>query len=238
MTNDIDPAEELEVRALRDDLWSFPIHDPPARASGLRTHGFALLAGAESVLVDTVCEHHRPALRRLKDEGPRPVALVLTHRHLLGVGDGLARIEEELGIPVFLHPLDAAHPRARAAEIRFHDPMDSALLSGLGVEVDHFPGHTAGHVLLRWRAHGGILFVGDCALGPTMRQARAGVERIVRPHLSVSDDDAQLRRSWESFDKPAESLLPLHGEVILDRPDLRSLLAPLRRPESTPEPAG
>lgn len=226
------------VQRIREDLLRFPLADPAVTAAGYATQGYGVVcSGKAIVLVDVVAEPHLPALQALADQGLRPAALVLTHRHLLGLGGAHAQIAEALGVPMFLHPADADHPTVREAGGRFEDPMRSALLDGLGVTVTCFPGHTPGHVMLRWEARGGTLIAGDCAVGPTLEEHRRGALGLIRPPPAASDDDALLRQGWREYKgKPVCCMLCLHGEPILkEAAEIAALMEPLRRPELTPE---
>jgi hypothetical protein len=83
--------------------------------------------------------------------------------------------------------------------------------------------------------HGGILLTGDSASGTSSDQARAGLERLIRPPIDTSVDDAELRRQWLAFDRPVATVLPYHGAGYIDRPpaELISIMQPLVRSEPT-----
>lgn len=232
MANDRAPVPQ----ALYRDLLCLPIVDTLAEQNDYTARGYILLIGDDAVLFDTASPTHLPALRSLRERGRRLSALVLSHFHLIPDDGELARFARELDVPIFLHPIEADHPRAREAGVTFQDPTRSAALLALGVEVTHFPGHTAGSIVLTWGAHGGVLFTGDAALGPRSRDHRAGLDLVIRPPLSLNEDDAELRRSWAGYQRPLNGVVALHGEAILDRSrDLPALMAPLRRLEATPE---
>ncbi len=221
---------------LFDDLLRIPALDPHLDTNDLSEQGYILLIGQDVVLIDTSHEAHLPALRALRAEGRRIAGLVLTHAHSVPRGDILRRIEGDLASPVFLHPLDAQSERAKAAGVRYLDPTRSEQLAALGIEAALFPGHTPGHVILFWGAHGVTLFAGDAAVGARRQEHRAGRARLVRPPLMFTCDDAQLRQSWADFDRKVTCVLPLHGEAILDRAeDMPALMAPLRRADAVLE---
>lgn len=50
------------------------------------------------------------------------------------------------------------------AIVDYHLKEGDVLELGEGFEVFHFPGHSAGQIALRYRAHGGFLFVADVAV--------------------------------------------------------------------------
>ena len=83
--------------------------------------------------------------------------------------------------------------------------------------------------------HGGVLLTGDSATGTRANQAKAGLERLVRPPIETSVDDAELREQWLAFNRPVATVLPFHGTGYIDRQanDLVSIMSPLVRPEPT-----
>jgi glyoxylase-like metal-dependent hydrolase (beta-lactamase superfamily II) len=224
-----------EPRALFDDLLALPIGDPPALANGYVSHAYALLAGNKIVLIDAAYDHHKPAIDELVRGGRSIAAVVLTHRHVLGHGDLLRSLQADLGAPILLHPLDVERGSQKAPGTRFDDPTSAPALAALDLDVRHFPGHTPGGVLLYWRAHGGVVFTGDSAMGPSLDDARAGSKMARRPPLPFNEDDELLRANWAAFDRAPASLLSLHGQPIVDQADqMPRILSSLRRPEPTP----
>lgn len=217
-----------------DDLLRLPIREELATSIGLRTQGYAILLGERALLIDAVDELHLKVIDELIQQGTRPVALVLTHVHLAEYTSTLRALHKDLGLPVLLHPQDSEAESAKASGVRFDDPTKSALLAELGVTVQHFPGHTPGHIVVHWSGHGGALFTGDCAVGAFSEERLAGGDMPLRPPLSFNDDDELLRRNWLSFDHPIEHILPLHGEPFVGRGGA-PLLASLRRAEPSPE---
>ncbi|MGH9964056.1 MAG: hypothetical protein ACRD5E_04415 [Nitrososphaeraceae archaeon] len=75
-------------------------------------------------------------------------------------------------------------------------------------------------------SNGGLLLTGDSAMGTTADQAKAGLERLVRPPIDTSVDDAELRKQWLAFDRPVVTVLPFQGTGYVDRPaaDLASIM--------------
>ena len=51
-------------------------------------------------------------MRQLSDDGYSPAILVLSHRHVVGLGDAIGDLSTEFKIPVLLHPIDAGHEQA------------------------------------------------------------------------------------------------------------------------------
>lgn len=111
-------------------------------------------------------------LHKIEDTGATPVAIWLTHAHLDHVV-GVARVAEETGVPVWLHPGDRAlydavpqqagafglaPPPALPAPDRDMVPGERLAVGDLRFEVRHAPGHSQGSVCLIGH---GIAFVGD-----------------------------------------------------------------------------
>ena len=99
-----------------------------------------------ALLFDTGAEELLPLIDQLRSQGLALRGLVLSHRHIAGLGGAVPIISREYGVPVFLHPLDASHPQAMAAGIVYEDPVGHPLMTAFGVEVVHLPGHTAGSI--------------------------------------------------------------------------------------------
>ena len=93
----------------------------------------------------------------MSDGGYSPAALVLSHRHVVGLGDAIGDLSTEFKIPVLLHPIDAAREQAMDSGIRFENPVGHPILGEFGVEALLFPGQTAGSVVLYAAKHGGVL---------------------------------------------------------------------------------
>jgi glyoxylase-like metal-dependent hydrolase (beta-lactamase superfamily II) len=149
--------------ALRPDLVWLRHREAQVEALGLSTNAYAVLGPRGAVLVDAVFADTVPDAAAVAAWGVPPVALVLTHRHLVPQADDLDGIARRLRVPIFLHPADAAHPQAGRGRV-YHDPTDSAVIAAAGVEVVPFPGHTEGHVALYLAAEGGALLAGDAAM--------------------------------------------------------------------------
>jgi len=137
----------------------------PAGAFGTNCYAVAPGAGQECVVVDPGMDAVEPLAQMLRDDGLKPVAVVLTHGHLdhtfsvLPVCDGY-------DIPAYLHPADNGmladpvrwHGPALApliTGVRLPDPSevkpldDDAVLdlAGVRLTVRHAPGHTQGSVV-------------------------------------------------------------------------------------------
>lgn len=222
-----------QPRRLLDDLILLEHTDPGAQPAGMSTNAYVLLADGKALIVDAAFDYLLPPIREIADRGYPPAGLLLSHRHLAGNGDIFGAFREEFGAPIFLHPLDAAHPQAGGAGVEFRDPMESPLFSEFGAEVIHFPGQTEGSVML-YRRRDGLLLAGDSAMGPTNPQTAGGVERLIRPPVFTSTDDARLRRNWREFDGPVAHLCPYHGSAYVGRgEEMEELMRPLVREEPT-----
>ncbi|MFZ0405986.1 MAG: MBL fold metallo-hydrolase [Nitrososphaeraceae archaeon] len=171
----------------------------------------------------------------MSDNGYSPAALVLSHRHVVGLGDAISDISTEFKIPLLLHPIDARHQQALDSGIQFENPVGHPILREFGFEALLFPGQTAGSIVLYTSKHGGVLLTGDLATGTSANQAKAGLVRPVRLPIETSVDDAELREQWLAFNRPVATVLPFHGTGYIDRQadELVSIMRPLVRPEPT-----
>ena len=219
---------------LYNDLLVLGHSDPGTRRVGMSNNSYAVLSDGGAVYVDAPFEKLLPLVRQIAEEGYYPAALLLTHRHVAAQAEMLGAFEQEFGVPLFLHPVDARHPQAARTGFAFEDPTGSELLGRFGLDVRLFPGHTEGHVLVYWERHGGIVLTGDAAMGTTAEQDRDGLERLIRPPFNFNVDDEQIRRQWEEFDRPLSGAAPYHGTIYVDRGDtIREILRPLSRSEPT-----
>ena len=136
---------------------------------------------------------------------------------------------------MLLHPIDASHQQALTSGIQFENPVGHPVLGEFGFETGRFHGQTAGSIVLYSTKTGGLLLTGDSAMGTTANQAKAGLERLVRPPIETSVDDAELRRQWIAFHRPVATVLPFHGTGYVNRPvvDLASIMLLLVRSEPT-----
>jgi hypothetical protein len=107
----------------------------------------------------------------------------------VGLGDAIGDISTEFKIPVLLHPIDASHHQVLASGIQFENPVGHPVLGEFGFEAVLFHGQSASSIVLYSTKHGGLLLTGDSAMGTTTDQAKAGLERLVRPPIETSVDD-------------------------------------------------
>ena len=224
-----------QMTRLRPDIALIEYSDAGAEEAHISTNTYALLNAGRMLLLDTNVSSLLPFVRQLSDNGYSPAALVLSHRHVVGLGDAIGNISTEFKIPVLLHPIDARHQQALDSGIQFENPIGHPILGEFGFEALLFPGQTAGSIVLYTTKHGGILLTGDSATGTNANQAKAGLERLVRPPIETSVDDAELREQWLAFNRPVSTVLPFHGTGYIDRQadDLASIMRPLVRPEPT-----
>jgi len=224
-----------QMTHLRPDIVLIEHSDPGAEDVHLSTNTYALLNAGRMLLVDTNVSLLLPFVRQLSDDGFSPAALVITHRHVVALGDALSDLKTEFKISLLLHPIDAKHKQAVAAGIPFENPIGHEVLSEFGFEALLFPGQTAGSIMLYSINNGGILLTGDSASGTSADQAKAGLEHLIRPPIDTSVDDAELRRRWLAFDRPVATVLPFHGTGYIDRSaaDLASIMQSLVGSEPT-----
>lgn len=129
--------------------------------------------GSEAVIIDPG-EGVEPAmLKVLEQHRLEAAAVLLTHAHIDHF-QGLKRIVEATGAPVFLHPSDRIlydNVEQQGAmfglRVETPPPVDHDLehgrslqLAGITFDVRHVPGHAPGHVLFHV-ADAGVAFVGD-----------------------------------------------------------------------------
>jgi hypothetical protein len=101
-----------QMTHLRPDLVLIEYSDPGAEEAHLSTNTYALLNVGRMLLVDTNVSSLLPFVRQLSDDGFSPAALVITHRHVVGLGDALSDLKTEFKILLLLHPIDAKHKQA------------------------------------------------------------------------------------------------------------------------------
>ncbi|MGA9167951.1 MAG: MBL fold metallo-hydrolase, partial [Nitrososphaeraceae archaeon] len=226
---------EPQMTHLRPDVVLIEYSDPGAEAAHISTNTYALLNAGRMLLVDTNVSSLLPFVRQLSEDGFSPAALVISHRHVVGLGDAIGSLAAEFKIPLLLHPIDAGHQQGLAAGVTFENPIGHPVLDEFGFEALLFPGQTAGSIMLYSTSNGGLLLTGDSAMGPSADQAEAGLERLIRPPIETSVDDAKLREQWQAFDRPVSTVLPFHGTGYVNRPaaDLALIMRPLVSPEPT-----
>ena len=214
---------------LGPDIVLIEYSDPGAEEFRLSTNTYALLNSGLMLLVDTNISSLLQFVRQLSDDGFSPSALVITHRHVVGLGDALGTLKSEFKIPLLLHPIDARRQQALNSGLSFENPVGHQALAKFGFEALLFPGQTAGSIMLYSSRKGGVLLTGDSASGTSADQAKAGLERLIRPPIDTSVDDAELRRQWLAFDRPVATVLPFHGTGYVGRSaeELASIMRPL-----------
>ena len=225
-----------QMNHLRPDIVLIEYSDPGAEEFRLSTNTYALLNSGRMLLADTNISSLLPFVRQLSDDGFSPSALEITHRHVVGLGDALGDLKSEFKIPLLLHPIDAGHKQALTSGLSFENPVGHQALVEFGFEALLFPGQTAGSIMLYSSSKGGgVLLTGDSASGTSADQAKAGLERLMRPPIDTSIDDAELRRQWLAFDRPVATVLPFHGTGYVGRSaeELASIMRPLVRSEPT-----
>lgn len=141
--------------------------------------------GGECVIVDPGQEATPQVAKALAEHGLTPTAILLTHGHFDHVWSA-AELGERHGIPVYLHSADRGLLTAPAAGVDagfaaqlqmllgpgpYTEPAqlvevasgDSLTLAGMGIEVEHTPGHTPGSVVYVTHTEDGVpvMFAGD-----------------------------------------------------------------------------
>jgi hypothetical protein len=90
---------QLQMTHLRPDIVLIEYSDPGAEKAHLSTNTYALINVGRMLLVDTNVSALLPFVRQLSDDGFLPAALVITHRHVVGLGDALSDLTTEFKIP-------------------------------------------------------------------------------------------------------------------------------------------
>ena len=197
------------------------------------------------VVVDPGC-YGRAELRTLTDllaqEGLTPEAILLTHAHFDHIF-GVKPLQDHFGgIPVYLHPADAALLGYSAdmaerlgltpPETDFaRTPLQEGPLSvaGMEFEVIATPGHTPGGVCFLER-EAGVMLTGDTLFAGS----------IGRTDFLYSDYDDEIRSIMEKLIllDPAIRILPGHGPsstIGVERSG-NPFLEPFNEPEEAPDP--
>ena len=214
------------AQPLFDSLLLLPQEGALAGPTGRPPNSYAFFSESQTVLFDAPYRWVLPALRRLRESGRPPTALVLSHRHVAAQGDAFAVIRDEFDVPFYLHPDDARHPEAQRAGVVFEDPGTSELLAEAGLDVWSAPYHTQGSIMLHSAKHGGLVLAGDSAVAPGPKQD-VHPPRLERPPTISPEADDALQDFWRSLDRPLRSILPLHGVPYTDRDDLDAIMRPL-----------
>jgi hydroxyacylglutathione hydrolase len=196
----------------------------PAGVLACNCYVLAPSAGADAIVVDPGQRAFGP-LRRILDENRlTPAAVLLTHGHIDHIWSA-QKVADTFGCPVFIHsedrfmltdPIRGFGPRIGqiALGALFRAPKqvveldgDGEILDlgGIGVTVDHTPGHTRGSVVFRVRHHDqAVAFTGDTlfkqSVGRTDLPGGSGRDLLtsIVTKLLVLDDDTRV--------------LPGHGE--------------------------
>jgi len=196
----------------------------PAGVLACNCYVLAPHAGADAIVVDPGQRAFGP-LRRILDENRlTPAAVLLTHGHIDHMFSA-QKVADAFGCPVFIHPEDrfmltdpirgfgprigqialGALFRAPKQVVELDGDGEILDLGGVGVTVDHTPGHTRGSVVFRVSHHDdAVAFTGDTlfkqSVGRTDLPGGSGRDLLnsIVTKLLVLDDDTRV--------------LPGHGE--------------------------
>ncbi|KAL9649956.1 hypothetical protein ABK040_014994 [Willaertia magna] len=233
--------EQNQITKLFDDVILFPLGQERMGAS---VQGYGIVIDKRKlVLIDVWHTSALPHLRKLsEEENLTPIALIITHRHF--INDQQQNLVKQLEIPTFLHPKD----QSSFPQFFFEDPEKNKLIRELGLQIIPFPGHTAGHILIYYDKHGGLLFTGDSAVGAVTNKQLLSLDNVVNdrsnsssnsedlncchlPPEQFTDDMKTLKENWRGKTLPHfENILPSHGRPFLnvrDREEWNRILAPL-----------
>jgi hypothetical protein len=127
-----------QMTRLRPDIVLIEYSDPGAEEIHLSTNTYGLLNAGRMLLVDTNVSSLLSFVRQLFDDWVLPSALMITHRHVVGLGDALNDLKSEFKIPLLLHPIDARHRQALASGIAFENPLGHRVLREFGLRQYYF----------------------------------------------------------------------------------------------------
>lgn len=188
----------------------------PAGVLACNCYVLAPRQGSDAIIVDPGQRAFAP-LRRILDENRlTPAAVLLTHGHIDHIWSA-QKVADTFGCPVFIHPEDrfmltdpirGFGPRIGqiALGALFREPKqvieiqrDGELLDvgGLGVVVDHTPGHTRGSVVYRL-PDARVAFTGDTlfkqSVGRTDLPGGSGRDLLgsIVNKILVLDDDTKV----------------------------------------------
>ena len=77
---------------LRPDVVLIEYSDHGAEGAHISTNTYALLNAGRMLLVDTNVSSLLPFVRQLSEDGFSPAALVISHRHVVGLGDAIGSL--------------------------------------------------------------------------------------------------------------------------------------------------
>jgi hydroxyacylglutathione hydrolase len=179
----------------------------PTGAFQANCYLLAARAGAECVIVDPGQDGAGRIGAAVREHGLTPVAVLATHGHFDHVG-AAAPVTREYGVPLRIHPADhglVEHDLVEHGLVEdgtLLEPLEEGIveLAGLGITVEHIPGHTPGSVLLRLETPEGgrLALTGDTlfagSVGRTDRPGGSGVDlaRSLRKVLTLSDEAVVL----------------------------------------------
>jgi glyoxylase-like metal-dependent hydrolase (beta-lactamase superfamily II) len=155
----------------------------------------------DAVVIDLGFEAER-VRGLLAAAGKRPVAVLLTHAHLDHAEQAGAFAGDD--VPVYVHEADAvafrdpelwnagfANPLADVKDLRTLADGDVLEFGGVGLEVQHTPGHTPGHCCFRTDAFvlsGDLVFAGSIGRSDFPNSSPQDMERSLRRFLRLADD--------------------------------------------------
>jgi glyoxylase-like metal-dependent hydrolase (beta-lactamase superfamily II) len=216
-------------QALFDDVLWLPQAGARTSAHGRPPNSYAILTNEGAIFVDAVFSWTLDGVHAVADAGVPPAAFVLTHGHLLQLGDALETLAQTYNVPFLLHPADADRAEAGRLGRAFMDPRQSDVLKRAQYDVLEMPYHTPGSIMLHTDRNRGVLFTGESGIAPGPDQA-PDPARMERPPVATDALDAAFREAWQVLkaQRLVSSFLPLHGTPYVDRHDNEEISGPLK----------
>lgn len=174
--------------------------------------GYALKRGkSELLLIDVVEEATKEAVTTIVKDRYEIKAILITSKSVLqDAYADLATISEEAGgADIYLHPEIDTDDDFETKRLTDND----SLLKSFNLDVHKLPSGKEGAVLIYSDKNDGMLFTGDSAKGS---QYDTDSFVFTREKQEKKDDEFELARDWQNYDKDFTYLLPRQGKPALE----------------------
>jgi glyoxylase-like metal-dependent hydrolase (beta-lactamase superfamily II) len=220
------PTLNFQPHWITDDLYLFSEKtDYIALSAELETNTYAIenKKTQELLLIDALLPNSLEAVDLLTNQGKKVVGVLCSHYHTITIAqlENLEKYQKKYpNVPIFLHSNDVDNKLVQKntpKNFKYANPENNLLLQKFGIETWIFPGHTDNHLMIYWKNHGGVLFIGDSGVGPRLIDKSSS---YVRPPYNFSNNDELLRENWIKFldsdfnDKKIRNICPFHGKIL------------------------